>query len=171
MLGGAASFTPGFFSDLAKAAGTSGKTKRDPQTPSLSSSDSLNSMLSGASNFGPKFLAGDAKGVADALNGMIWGATSFTPGFFSDLAKAAGTSSKIKRDPQAPQLSSSDSLNWMLSGATNFAPKFLAGDAKGVADALNGMLSGAASFTPGFFSDLAKAAGNATAASRPPWSK
>jgi hypothetical protein len=149
--------------------------KRDPPAPkAASSADSINAMTTGATNFGPAFLAGDAKGVLDALNGMIGGAATFTPGFFNDLAKAAaasasaqGTSGPVKtetpsRDVKAdgPQAATSGSLNSMVSGASDFAPKWLAGDSKGVADALKGMISGAASFTPNFFSDLAKTYGS-----------
>jgi hypothetical protein len=151
--------------------------QRDP--PKSSSADAINSMTTGATNFGPAFLAGDAKGVLDALNGMLGGAASFTPGFFNDLAKASAASAaaapaqaqgargliednqsstkEVKADQ--PQPATAGSLNSMFSGASNFAPKWLAGDSKGVAEALNGIISGATSFTPNFFSDLAKANG------------
>jgi hypothetical protein len=95
MLGGATSFTPGFFSDLLKAGGSvaaSPPTKRQAPAAAgapLSSSNSLNDMITGATQFSPKFLAGDSQGVATALAQMLGGAASFTPGFFSDLAKGA----------------------------------------------------------------------------------
>jgi hypothetical protein len=104
MLGGAATFTPGFFSDLAKASQASQAaqassapkstpsvpSKRDQLDPPPTSAAALGSMIQGATSFAPKWLAGDSKGVADAIAAMTNGAASFTPGFFNDLGKAQG---------------------------------------------------------------------------------
>jgi hypothetical protein len=85
------------FALIAPAIMTSPLIKRDPPAAPkaaipLTAQDALDSMVAGASGFGPAFLAGDAKGVLDALNGMIGGAATFTPGFFNNLAKAAQAS-------------------------------------------------------------------------------
>jgi hypothetical protein len=168
MVTGAATYPLAYLSELGKTAGgkaAGSKAKRQAQP--LSSANSLADMLKGATDFAPKYLAGDSKGVTTALEQMLGGAASFTPGFFNDLGKAAA-GAKLPAKRQAPPaaaggLSTSTSIANMVNGATDFSPKFLAGDSQGVATALAQMLGGAASFTPGFFSDLAKASQNAAA--------
>jgi len=85
MIEGAVSYPFSFFSDLGK--GASSVSKRQAQT--TSAADSLSEMIKGATEFAPKFLAGDQKGVATALQEMTGGAASFPAGFFADLAKAS----------------------------------------------------------------------------------
>jgi hypothetical protein len=63
------------------------KEKREAQSSSAAAS--LADMTKGASDFGPKFFAGDQKGAATAFGQTMGGVESFTPGYFSDLAKAS----------------------------------------------------------------------------------
>jgi hypothetical protein len=123
-----------------------------PLVERQSAAASLADITKGASDFAPKFLAGDRKGAATALGQMFGGAASVAPNVFSDLAKAAGL--KEKREVQMSSVAAS--LADITKGASDFPPKFLAGDQKGAAAALAQMFGGVASVAPGVFSDLAK---------------